>query len=101
VSTRLLTATAQSFFHAEQADLTKPYVARYFDEMPAMASRRDALSVLVVARSAYPHHAVSAETLAAAERMLARDDLEPNLRRVAVDSTDDLRRALAARALSR
>jgi hypothetical protein len=31
--------------------------------------------------------------------MLARDDLNPALRRAAVDATDDLRRALASRAL--
>jgi hypothetical protein len=32
--------------------------------------------------------------------MLARDDLDPTLRRVAIDATDDLQRALAARALA-
>jgi hypothetical protein len=42
-----------------------------------------------VALSAYPNHAASTETMTAAQAMLACDDLDPTLRRVA---TDDLRR---------
>ena len=101
VSARFMAAAAEGFFHPEQAHLTQPYLARYFTEMPAMAARRTPYVVQWVARAAYPRCAVSPETLAAAQAMLARDDLDPTLRRVAVDATDDLHRALAARALAR
>ena len=97
VSVRYMAAAASGLFHPEQAELTAPYVVRYFAEMPAMAARRTANAVQQVAMSAYPHHAVSAETLAAAQTMLARVDLDPTLRRVVTDATDDLARALAAR----
>jgi aminopeptidase N len=98
-SLRFAVATAEGFWHPEQADLTGDYVERYFTEMPAMAARRTPGAANRLAGAAYPHYAVSERTLAAAEAMLARDDLNPALRRVAVDATDDLRRALAARAL--
>jgi aminopeptidase N len=96
-SARLMAAAAEGFFHPEQAELTAPYVNRYFAEMPAMAARRTPFTVQQVARSAYPQFAVSAQTVAAARAMLADNDLDPTLRRVAVDATDDLQRALAAR----
>ena len=93
--TRIGAATADGFWHPEQAELTAPYVARYFADMPAMARRRTPAAVQQIATSAYPRYAVSAGTLAAAHAMLARTDLDVGLRRVVEDATDDLRRALA------
>jgi aminopeptidase N len=98
-SLRSVMATAEGFWHPEQAELTDDYVERYFTEMPTMAARRSPGATIRIASIAYPHYAVSERTLAAAEAMLARDDLNPTLRRVTVDATDDLRRALASRAL--
>ncbi|MCW2877212.1 MAG: Membrane alanyl aminopeptidase [Sphaerisporangium sp.] len=100
MSVRLVWAVAEGFWHPEQEEVTAPYVARYFSEMPAMAARRTPNVVHRVAVAGYPHYAVSARTLTVAEAMLARDDLDPALRRVAVDATDDLRRALTARTLA-
>ena len=97
LSVRLLTATAEGFWQAEQHELTAPYVARYFAEMPAMTARRTPNAAWQVAAYGYPRYAVSADTLAQAQAMLARDDLEPTLRRVAIDATDDLNRAWIAR----
>ena len=37
LSNRLVEATADGFWQPEQLELTRPYVARYFAEMPAMA----------------------------------------------------------------
>jgi aminopeptidase N len=99
-SARLVTAAAEGFWHPEQEQLTAEYVPRYFAEMPAMAARRPPGTATAAARFAFPQYAVSAETVAAAESMLARDDVGPTLRRAVVDGTDDLRRALAARAIS-
>lgn len=48
-------------------------------------------------REAYPRYAVSASTLATADALVDDPALDPSVRRAVVDSTDDLRRALAVR----
>jgi aminopeptidase N len=65
--------------------------------MPAMAARRTPNAAWQVAAYGYPRYAVSADTLVQAQAMLAREDLEPTLRRVAIDATDELNRAWTAR----
>jgi aminopeptidase N len=97
LSNRLVEAHAEGFWQPEQADLTQSYVERYFAEMPAAARMRTPWVADQVAKSAYPRYAVAASTRKAAAVLLARDDLEPGLRRVVIDADDDLRRALAAR----
>jgi aminopeptidase N len=97
LSNRLVEAYAEGFWQPEQADLTRSYVERYFAEMPAAARLRTPWVADRVAKSAYPRYAVAASTRKAAAALLARDDLEPGLRRVVVDADDDMRRALAAR----
>ncbi|GII22820.1 aminopeptidase N [Planosporangium mesophilum] len=100
LSNRLLLAYAQGFWQPEQESLTEAYVARYFDQMPAMAAQRGAQVVSQVAKAAYPRYAVSTPTADAAQRLLDRTDLPPVLRRVLLDCTDDLRRALTVRSLA-
>jgi aminopeptidase N len=97
LSNRLVEASAEGFWHPEQADLTRSYVERYFADMPAAARLRTPWVADRVAKSAFPRYAVAASTRKAARALLARDDLEPGLRRVVIDADDDLRRALAAR----
>jgi len=97
LSNRLVEAHAEGFWQPEQADLTQSYVERYFAEMPAAARMRTPWVADQVAKSAFPRYAVAASTRKAAAVLLARDDLEPGLRRVVIDADDDLRRALAAR----
>jgi aminopeptidase N len=99
-SARLVTAAAEGFWHPEQERLTAQYVSRYFAETPAMAARRPPGTARAAARFAFPRYAVSAGTVAAAESMLAREDVNPTLRRAVVDGTDELRRALAAREIA-
>jgi aminopeptidase N len=98
VSNRLMMATAEGFWQYGQDELNRSYVERYFAEMPAMARRRTPQIVVGVSTAAFPRFAVRPETVAAAHRMLADPDLSPSLRRVVVDLTDELRRALLARA---
>jgi aminopeptidase N len=97
LSNRLVEAHAEGFWQPEQADLTWSYVERYFADMPAAARMRTPWVADQVAKSAFPRYAVAASTRNAAAALLARDDLEPGLRRVVIDADDDLRRALAAR----
>ncbi|MBM2621684.1 aminopeptidase N [Actinoplanes sp. LDG1-06] len=97
LSNRLVEMTASGFWQAEQLDLTRPYVARYFAEMPEMLRIRNGMSAERTAAAAYPSVMVEPETRELAARMLADENLDPILRRVVLDADDDLRRALAAR----
>ncbi|MEU8190958.1 ERAP1-like C-terminal domain-containing protein, partial [Micromonospora carbonacea] len=97
LSNRLVEAAAQGFWQPEQAELTRPYVERYFADMPAAARRRTPWVADQVAADAYPCYAVAQPTRELAAALLARDDLTPGLRRVVTDADDDLRRALVAR----
>ncbi|GAA1757530.1 aminopeptidase N [Luedemannella helvata] len=100
LSQRLLLATATGFWQADQEELTAPYVARYFAEMPEVATWRTTNVMQELGLTAFPRYAVDEPTLAAARAMLARPDLDPTLRRAAADETDDLARAVAARRLT-
>ncbi|WDZ84820.1 aminopeptidase N [Micromonospora cathayae] len=100
LSNRLVEATVAGFWQPEQAELTAPYVERYFADMPAAARRRTAWVADEVAQLAFPRYAVAARTRELAAALLARDDLTPGLRRVVTDADDDLRRALTARTTS-
>ncbi|HEX6871698.1 MAG TPA: ERAP1-like C-terminal domain-containing protein, partial [Micromonosporaceae bacterium] len=98
-SNRLVTAASEGFFQPEQLELTRPYVERYFDEMPAMAARRTPHVVAQIGLGGFPRYTVEPWVVEACEAMLARPDLTPVLRRIAADHMDDLRRAIAARRL--
>jgi len=96
-SARLVAATAEGFWQPEQDELTAAYVDRYFEQMPAMTSRRSPHAARQIAIAAYPQYAVSESTLATARTLLGRNGIDPLLRRVVVDATDELRRAVQAR----
>ncbi|HEX6501447.1 MAG TPA: aminopeptidase N [Micromonosporaceae bacterium] len=100
LSHRVLYAVGAGFWQPEQQELTAPYVARYFADMPVVAARRGGTVAEFLAAAAFPNYAVDPFTVEAAEAMLQRADLHPGLRRAVVDATDDLRRSLAARELS-
>jgi aminopeptidase N len=97
LSNRLAEMTASGFWQPEQLDVLRPFVARYFAEMPGMMRTRSGMSAEKLAGYAYPDVVVEPETRRLAAELLAREDLDPILRRVVQDSDDDLRRALAAR----
>ena len=96
-SNRYLEAAGTGLWQAEHTALTEQYVPRYFAELPDTAAWRSPGMLMISTVYCYPHTAVSPETVAAAEAVLARDDLHPVLRRGIVDSTHDLRIALAVR----
>ncbi|MDP9791527.1 aminopeptidase N [Catenuloplanes nepalensis] len=97
LSNRSLVAYAQGFWQPEQSELTAPFVARYFAEIPEAARARSGWSAERLAALTFPVFAVSPETRAAAAGLLARDDLHPAVRRAVTDADDDMRRALRAR----
>ncbi len=93
-----LYATAAGFFQPGQHEICAPYAFRYFDEIGGTGDFRSGWSLGQTALLSYPGPHADPEVLAAAERCLARDGLEPALRRSVVDGTDRLRRAVRARA---
>jgi aminopeptidase N len=98
-SNRLVAAAAEGFWCPGQDRLTESYVERYFDEMPAVARLRTPMMTIQVAASGFPRYAANPSTIQRAEELLRVDGLDPALRRVVVDGTDELRRTYAAREL--
>jgi len=97
LTNRHLEALARGFWQPEQAELTEPYLDRWFAEiLPATAHRSGELAGRLAGWS-FPGYAVSAATVRAAEDLLARHDLAPGVRRALATGRDELRIALAAR----
>ncbi len=92
-----LYALAQSFFQRDQAELTAPYTARYFTDIPETAQLRTGWIVERTAMLSYPRYAVDSSSLTLAEVCLAREELDAGTRRSISDCTDDLRRVLASK----
>ncbi|MBT3149647.1 aminopeptidase N [Streptomyces sp. CHD11] len=94
LSNYLFTATARGFWQPEQADLVRPYVARYYKDAVALADRRGPAIAEAVGRWAFPAYAVDAENLKLGQKCLRKADPTPALRRKLADQLDDLARAL-------
>ncbi|KPC61651.1 aminopeptidase N [Streptomyces chattanoogensis] len=97
LSNYLFTATATGFWAPEQHDLLTPYVARYFDEAPALAARRGPALADAAGRYAFPVTHIDHDTLRLGDACLADGNPTPALRRKLIDQLDDLRRALKVR----
>lgn len=91
-----LYATAAGFFDARRPNLTDPYVARFFDEMPTTARHRHGWALAHVVLAAFPSTAASPDVLTLADVAIARPGLDPAVRRSFVDGADPLRRAIAS-----
>jgi aminopeptidase N len=91
-----LYAIGEGFFEQSQHELTRPYVPRFFAEMPGTARLRSGWALPQVIIASFPVLAASAEVLELAEATLA-GDLDPKVHRAMNDGTDVLRRAVRAR----
>ena len=80
-----------------QEHLTDPYVARYFDELPATTGVRSGAMLALATNVFYPRWSMTEETVARAHTLLEGDDVDTTIRRELVDETWDLERRLAAR----
>ncbi|MFF3688552.1 aminopeptidase N [Streptomyces sp. NPDC002187] len=97
LSNYLFAATAQGFWQPEQADLVGEYVARFYPDAVALATRRGPAIAEAAGRYAFPAHAVDPDTLRLGQDCLRDADMIPALRRKLADQLDDLRRALEVR----
>jgi len=98
LSNRLALATAEGFWQPHQLDLTSSYVDRYFAVLPALAKLRSGLNLEKLAAAAYPRYAIERATVDRAAALLGDPGVDATIRRVVMDSDDELRRAVAARA---
>jgi aminopeptidase N len=92
-----LYAIANAFWQPSQRELTAPYVERYFAEIADLAAIRSGWVLARVSEYAYPQTAADPHTVELTEALLARDDLDPGVRRSVLDAGDDLRRVVASR----
>ncbi len=90
-------AAGVGMWQVGQEQLTAAYVDRYFRELPGTTKVREGWMLGDVALVFFPLTALSQDTLAAAQGLLASDTLDPALRRAVVDSADELERRLAIR----
>ncbi|MDN5852072.1 MAG: aminopeptidase N, partial [Actinomycetia bacterium] len=97
ISNYELYANAEGFWWPEQAELTAPYIERYFAEIPATERFRSGWVVAQSGTLAFPVTAVDAATLRLATAASERSDITPGLRRGLADNAADLERALRVR----
>jgi aminopeptidase N len=93
-----LNALAAGFWHASDHDVLRPYVARYFCDVPALSRRVGEDALARVATLAYPANLVESSTAEQSAAALGRTDLSASVRRAIVDADSHLREALASRA---
>jgi aminopeptidase N len=93
-----LNALAAGFWHARDPAVLRPYVARYFSDVPALAGRVGEDALARVAGLAYPASQVEASTAQQSAAALRRQDLTGAVRRAILDADSQLGEALASRA---
>ncbi|MDT7573052.1 MAG: aminopeptidase [Actinomycetota bacterium] len=91
-------ALASGFWQLEQVELCRPYVDRYFAQIPGVWEARTPQVAQALANALYPGVVVEQDVLDRTDAFLA-GDLPAGLRRVVLERADDLRRAVAARQL--
>jgi aminopeptidase N len=92
-----LNALAQGFWHGP-TEVLRPYVPRYFVDVPALTAWVGEDAVARVATLAYPARVVEQRTADLSAKALARTDLTPGVRRPIVDADSQLHEALRSRA---
>jgi aminopeptidase N len=80
-----------------QAELLKPFTARYFDAIPGVWARRSSEVAQTVVIGLYPHTDISESGIAAADEFLSDLDVPPALRRLVLEGQAGVKRALRAR----
>jgi aminopeptidase N len=93
-----LNALAAGFWHATDQEVVRPYVARYFSDVPALSGRVGEDALARVAALAYPSSQVEASTAERSAAALRRQDLTASVHRAILDADSQLREALASRA---
>jgi aminopeptidase N len=80
-----------------QAELLKPFTARYFAAIPGVWARRSSEVAQTVVVGLYPSWDISDDGLDAADEFLADPEVPPALRRLVLEGRAGVERALKAR----
>ena len=94
-------AVAGSFWRCGQEALGEPFVAAYFEAVPRIWAERTPDEALSLLRGLYPSTMVDTGTVKATEGLLADGSLAGPVRRILLEGTDRVERALRARAADR
>ncbi|MEZ5115735.1 MAG: aminopeptidase N [Candidatus Nanopelagicales bacterium] len=92
----ILGATVAGFVQPDQAELLRPYRERYFDRIAAAWDERTSEMAQTLAIGLYPVLQVERATLDETDAFLARDGINPALRRLVLEGRDGVARALRA-----
>lgn len=90
-------AIAQGFWCPFQEDVLKPYVVRYFKEVPEFWQRLGADEAIVLTRSLFPGLVIEKSVALEAKRLLESTGLPTEAKRILMEEADELNRALRAR----
>ncbi|MFC4493315.1 aminopeptidase N [Streptomyces ovatisporus] len=97
LSNALVEATISGFAQPGQEELTAPYAGPYFEALEEIWRTRSIEIAMAVVRGLYPDLQTDQATLDATDAWLAaHEDAAPALRRLVLESRDDLARALRA-----
>ncbi|MER5384123.1 aminopeptidase N [Streptomyces sp. NPDC002688] len=99
LSNALVEATISGFAQPSRRELLAPYTAKYFAAIDRVWAERSIQIGMDVVRGLFPSLQDSPETLEATDAWLAsHEDAPPALRRLVLESRDDLARALRGQA---
>ncbi|MEU3459964.1 aminopeptidase N [Streptomyces sp. NPDC006733] len=102
LSNALVEASIAGFDQPGQEELLAPYADRYFEVIERIWSQRSIEIGMAIVRGLFPRYRIAQETADAAAAWLdAHQDAAPALRRLVLESRDDLTRALRAQAVDR
>jgi aminopeptidase N len=88
-------AAGHGMWRGGQEDVTAPYVARYFADLPATVGVRSGWVLADAAESFFPRTSVTEETLDRTRALAADEGLDLSIRRRLADRADELARRLA------
>ncbi|HEY5335592.1 MAG TPA: ERAP1-like C-terminal domain-containing protein, partial [Mycobacteriales bacterium] len=98
LSNHIVMATLMGFWRASQADLVRPYVARFFADVPAVWDTHSSEMAHSVTELFFPASMIEPDTLAACDALIAATDSgRSGLRRLLTEGRDGLLRAQRCR----
>ena len=93
-----LKALMEGFHQPNQAELSRPYVSKYFEAIPKLTSGGEQELNQAFARYTFPHYVHDPAVLEQTRAFLAaHPDLSDDVKRPILNEADELRRALAVR----
>jgi aminopeptidase N len=100
IGVKELLAAAEGFWHPGQAEVTSPYVRRFFTDIRQTGEIRAGMVLGLTVQRIAPRFAIDPDLIAPAEALIADETVVPGIRRQTANFLDDLRRAVEVRRIS-